>query len=85
MHACAFSNTMSPSARPFPCTLIQPASLTCSTPYKARLRLADGSPRVMERKPGHVFWGDPVTHSVENLGETVIHDPIVELKDGGGR
>jgi hypothetical protein len=34
--------------------------------------------------PGDVFWGDPVTHSVENLGETVIHNLIVELKDGGG-
>jgi beta-alanine degradation protein BauB len=52
-------------------------------PYKARLKLADGSQRVTERKPGDVFWGDPVTHSVENLGETVIHNLIVELKDGG--
>jgi quercetin dioxygenase-like cupin family protein len=51
-------------------------------PFKARLRLADGSERVVERKPGDVFFSEPVTHSVENLGETDIHNLIVELKDG---
>ena len=50
-------------------------------PYKARLRLADGSVRIVDRKPGDVFWGDPVTHSVENLGDAEIHNLIVELKD----
>ncbi len=49
-------------------------------PYKARLRLADGSAHVVDRKPGEGFWGDPVTHSVENLGDNEIHNLIVELK-----
>ena len=53
-------------------------------PYKARLRLADGSEKLVDRKPGDVFWGDPVTHSVENLGDSEIHNLIVELKDRRG-
>lgn len=51
-------------------------------PYKARLRLADGSQKIVDRKPGDVFWGDTVTHSVENLGDAEIHNLIVELKNG---
>jgi hypothetical protein len=39
-----------------------------------------GSPKVVDRKPGDVFWGDPVAHSVENLGDNPIHNLIVELK-----
>ena len=50
-------------------------------PYKARLKLADGTERLVDRKPGDVFWGDPVTHSVQNLGDNDIHNLIVELKD----
>ena len=40
----------------------------------------DGSEKVAERNPGDVFWGDAVTHSVENLGTNAIHNLIVELK-----
>jgi quercetin dioxygenase-like cupin family protein len=59
-----------------------PAYVACVlAPYKARLRQADGSERVVDRKPGDVFWGEPVTHTVENLGEVPIHNLIVELKD----
>ena len=50
-------------------------------PYKARLRQSDGSERIADRKPGDVFWGEAVTHSVENLGANDIHNLIVELKD----
>jgi quercetin dioxygenase-like cupin family protein len=50
-------------------------------PYKARLRQTDGSEKLVDRKPGDVFWGDPVTHTVENLGTVPIHNLIVELKD----
>ena len=53
-------------------------------PFKARLRLANGSERVVERKAGDAFWSEPVTHSVENLGVTEIHNLIVELKDPRG-
>lgn len=50
-------------------------------PYKARLKAPDGSERVVDRKPGDVFWGEPTTHTVENLGTVPIHNLIVELKD----
>jgi quercetin dioxygenase-like cupin family protein len=50
-------------------------------PYKARLKLADGSEKLVDRRPGDVFWGDPVTHTVENLGTNEIHNLIVELKE----
>lgn len=49
-------------------------------PYKARLRQSDGSETLVDRKPGDVFWGEPVTHTVENLGDNEIHNLIVELK-----
>ena len=52
-------------------------------PYKARLRNSDSTERLGDRKPGDVFWGDPVTHSVENLGDNDTHNLIVELKEGG--
>lgn len=48
--------------------------------YKARFELADGSTKVAERAAGDVFFSGPVTHSVENLGTTPIHNLIVELK-----
>ncbi len=52
-------------------------------PYKARFVLADGSVKVAERAPGDVFFAGPVTHSVENIGDTPIHNLIVELKGVG--
>jgi beta-alanine degradation protein BauB len=51
-------------------------------PYKARFALADGSVKTAERKAGDVFFSGPVTHSVENVGDTPIHNLIVELKGG---
>ena len=50
-------------------------------PYKARLRQADGTEKLVDRRPGDVFWGEPVTHTVENLGTNEIHNLIVELKE----
>ncbi len=52
------------------------------SPYKARFVLADGSVKTAERKAGDVFFSCPVTHSVENVGNTPIHNLIVELKGG---
>lgn len=49
-------------------------------PTKARITLADGSQRTGERKAGEVTWEKATTHSVENLGDTDIHNLIVELK-----
>lgn len=53
-------------------------------PYKARLRTKDGAERMVDRQPGDVFWGEPTTHTVENLGTVPIHNLIVELKDAPG-
>jgi beta-alanine degradation protein BauB len=52
------------------------------SPYKARFVLADGSVKTAERKAGDVFFSGPVTHTVENIGSTPIHNLIVELKGG---
>ena len=51
-------------------------------PFKARVRLADGTQRISQRKSGEAYWNPPITHSVENLGKTPIHNLIVELKPG---
>ena len=51
-------------------------------PFKARIRLKDGTERISERKGGEAYWNSPITHSVENLGRTPIHNLIVELKPG---
>jgi len=52
-------------------------------PFKARITLADGTQRISEHKAGEAYWNPPITHSVENLGDTDIHNLIVELKPGG--
>jgi len=52
------------------------------SPYKARFVLADGSVKSAERKAGDVFFSGPVIHTVENIGNTPIHNLIVELKGG---
>ena len=51
-------------------------------PFRARIRLADGTQRISQRKGGEAYWNPPITHSVENLGRTPIHNLIVELKPG---
>ena len=50
--------------------------------FKARIRLKDGTQRISQRKAGEAYWNPPITHSVENLGRTPIHNLIVELKPG---
>lgn len=51
------------------------------TDYRVKNTSADGTVRVFDRKRGDVFWGKPVTHGGENIGETEVHALIVELKD----
>ena len=51
--------------------------------FRARIRLADGTQRISDRKAGEAYWNEPITHSVENLGNTPIHNLIVEMKPGG--
>ena len=52
-------------------------------PFKARIRLKDGSQRISQRKAGEAYWNPPIAHSVENLGRTPIHNLIIEIKPGG--
>jgi quercetin dioxygenase-like cupin family protein len=50
------------------------------TDYRVKNTSADGTVRVFDRKAGDVFWGEPVTHGGENVGETEVRAVIVELK-----
>ena len=51
--------------------------------FKARITLPDGTQRISERKAGEAYWNEALSHSVENLGSTDIHNLIVEMKPGG--
>ena len=51
-------------------------------PFEARITLPDGSQRMSKRAAGEAYWNEPITHSVENLGKTDIHNLIIELKPG---
>ncbi len=53
-------------------------------PFRARIRLKDGTERISERRAGEAYWNEPITHSVENLGTTPVHNLIFELKPGAG-
>ena len=50
------------------------------TDYRVKNTSADGTVRVFSRKRGDVFWGEPVTHGGENVGDTEVRAVIVELK-----
>jgi quercetin dioxygenase-like cupin family protein len=50
------------------------------TDYRVRNTKADGTTQIFDRKAGDVFWGEPVTHSGENIGNTEVRALIVELK-----
>ena len=52
-------------------------------PFKARITLPDGKQRISERKAGEAYWNEALSHAVENIGSTDIHNLIVELKPGG--
>ena len=51
--------------------------------FKAQIMLPDGTRRISERKAGEAYWNQALSHSVENLGSTDIHNLIIELKPGG--
>ena len=51
--------------------------------FKARITLPDGTQRISQRKAGEAYWNAPISHSVQNLGDTPIHNLIVEIKPGG--
>ena len=50
--------------------------------FEARIILADGSTRMSKRDAGEAYWNEAITHSVENLGTSDIHNLIIELKPG---
>lgn len=52
-------------------------------PFKARITLPDGTQRISERKAGEAYWNEALSHTVENIGRTDIHNLIVEMKPGG--
>lgn len=52
-------------------------------PYRAKLKVPDGTERIVEGDAGEAFWSDATTHSVENLGPGEIHNLVVELKHAG--
>jgi quercetin dioxygenase-like cupin family protein len=46
----------------------------------AKTTFPDGKTVVKDRKAGETTWGEPVTHSVENVGTTEFHMLVIELK-----
>jgi len=48
----------------------------------ARMRMtnADGGKKVVELTAGQVSFGPPTTHAGENVGDTTLHELIIELK-----
>lgn len=51
--------------------------------FKAEITLPDGTQRISERKGGEAYWNPPISHSVKNIGNTPIHNVIVEIKPDG--
>jgi|SRR5215467_4052345 len=50
------------------------------TNYRVKNTAADGTSKVFKREVGDVFWGEPITHKGENVGDTEVRALIVELK-----
>ena len=50
--------------------------------FRARITLSDGTQRISAHNEGEAYWNPPITHSVTNIGDTDIHNLIVELKPG---
>ena len=48
--------------------------------FKARITLLDGTTRISQHEAGEAYWNEPITHSVENIGENDVHNLIIELK-----
>ena len=51
------------------------------TPVKLKVMAPDGNITNVEAKEGQVYWQDPVTHSIKNVGTTVAKMLIVEIKE----
>src|SRR5262252_2374546 len=58
-----------------------PQYVLCAlTNYRVKNTAADGTSKVFKREVGDVFWGEPITHKGENVGDTEVRALIVELK-----
>lgn len=57
-----------------------PAVTYVLDPFKIKFTFPDGSTRIRETKAGDVLYGDSVTHSPLNIGETHARGIIVEIK-----
>jgi hypothetical protein len=51
------------------------------TPVKLKVMAPDGNITNVEAKEGQVYWQDPVTHSIKNVGTTEAKMLIVEIKE----
>jgi beta-alanine degradation protein BauB len=54
--------------------------LIALSPFKRRLTLPGGKEIIREFQPGDVFWSDAQTHIGENIGETLTHVLMIEMK-----
>jgi quercetin dioxygenase-like cupin family protein len=50
------------------------------SPATMRMTAADGSTKVVELGEGEVSFGGATTHSGQNIGDTTLHELIIELK-----
>jgi beta-alanine degradation protein BauB len=58
-----------------------PAAVTyVLAPFKIRFTFKDGTTRIREAKVGEVFYGEPLIHASENIGDTDAHGLLVEMK-----
>jgi quinol monooxygenase YgiN len=58
-----------------------PAAVTyVLEPFKIRFTLPEGRIVIREAKAGDILFGEAVTHSPENIGDTDAHGLLVELK-----
>jgi quinol monooxygenase YgiN/quercetin dioxygenase-like cupin family protein len=58
-----------------------PAAVTyVLAPFKIRFTFPDGTTRIREAKVGELFFGEPLIHASENIGDTDAHGLLIELK-----
>jgi quinol monooxygenase YgiN/quercetin dioxygenase-like cupin family protein len=58
-----------------------PAAVTyVLAPFKIRFSFPDGTMKVREAEVGDVFYGEPLIHASENIGDTDAHGILVEMK-----
>lgn len=48
--------------------------------YTVKDTLPDGTTMVGQRRAGEVIWGDELTHAAENIGDSLLHTLVIELR-----